>query len=226
MNNKKLYIKENGVRFRQSPETTEGAKFLSQGLELEFVDGPWLKVKLGNEVGWVHGDYITEINPNPVQVIQQMIQFIKGQVNLAADVITKSVREIIGDEYGGGKNGWELQCTEYATYRIKIKLGIDIKWPVKSGRDGGKWWKIFQDAGLYKIFSEPQANCVMCFTAGISTDPKINEIGHVAFVEAVLADDSVNVSEANWPRDGIYNERQISKNDWQNKYKAKFIKFT
>jgi len=223
---KKFYIKEDGVRFRRSPEITEGAKLLSQGQEIEFVDGPWVKAKLGDEEGWVHTDYITEINPNPAQVIQQIILFIKDQTNLAGGEITNTVRKIINDEYGGGINNWELQCTEYVTYRIKTKIGIDIKWPVKTGRNGGKWWKIFQDAGLYKILSEPQINCAMCFTAGISQDAAINEIGHVAFIEEVLMDGSVKVSEANWPHDGIYNERLISKSDWQNKYKAHFVDFS
>ncbi len=57
-------------------------------------------------------------------------------------------------------------------------------------------------------------------------NPQFNPpYGHVAFVEDILADGSVRISEANWPKDGIYNERTISKNDWQNKYGAKFIEF-
>jgi len=226
MNNKKLYIKENGVRFRRSPETTEGAKSLSQGEELEFIDGPWVKVKLGNEEGWVHGDYLTETNPGGEKIASDLPNFVTGQTNLADNPNTIKLRKIINDEFGGGRDRDYLNCTEYTQYRVKTKLGTDIKWPVKSGRNGGKWWKIFQDAGLYKIFTEPKPNCAMCFTAGISIDPKINEIGHIAFVEAVFADGSVKVSEANWPRDGIYNERQISKSDWQNKYKAQFVYFS
>lgn len=230
MNNKKLFIKENGVRFRRSPETTEGAKLLSQGQELEFVDGPWVKVKLGGEEGWVHTDYITEVKPSSAQAIQQVVQFIKGQVNLAGSEITKAVRKVINDEFHGGAENDHLNCTEYVQYRIKTKLGIDIKWPVKSGRDGGKWWKIFQDVGLYKILTEPKPNCAMCFTAGISTDPKTNEIGHVAFVEEVFPDWSVRISEANWlppgqKPQGQYSERVIPKSRWQNHYRARFVDF-
>lgn len=63
----------------------------------------------------------------------------------------------------------------------------------------------------------------MCFTVVRRQDGTITEEGHVAFVEQAFADGSVKVSEANWPHDGIYNERTISKADWQNKYKAQFV---
>ena len=225
MGSKKFYIKENEVRFRQSPETIEGAKLLSRGQELEFVDGPWLKVKLDNEVGWVHIDYLTEINSNSVQIIQQVVQFINGQANNAASEITKKVREIISDEFGLGKIGENLNCTEYVMYQIKMKTGVMIQWPMDRPRNGGKWADIFERNKLYKILSKPQVNCAMCFTSGISINPEVNEVGHVAFVEAVLSNNSIKISEANWPRDGIYSERIISKNDWQNKYKARFINF-
>ncbi len=225
MNDKKLYIKENEVRFRKFPEITEGAKLLSQGRELEFIDGPWVKVKLGDEEGWVHYDYLTETNPGGEKITSDLPNFIIGQTNLVDNPNTIKARKIINDEFGGGRDKDYLNCTEYVQCCVKTKLGKDIQWPLKSGRNGGKWWKIFQDAGFYKILNEPKPNCAMCFTAGISIDPKINEIGHVAFIENVLQDGSVKISEANWPRSGIYNERIISKYDWQNKYEARFIEF-
>lgn len=233
-NNKKLYIKEKGVRFRKSPDTSNSENIISnllQGQELILIDGPWMKVKLGDKEGWVHGDYITEANPNPTSAIQQAINFVVGSANLVDNPLVAAVRKIINDEFGGGRDGDHLNCTEYIQYRVKTKFGIDIKWPVKAGRNGGKWADIFQQYGLYKILTEPQINCAMCFTAGISTNPATNAIGHIAFVEDVLPDGSVKISEANWPPpgqapQGQYSERTIPKEKWQNQYKARFVLFT
>lgn len=223
----KIYIKEDGVRIRKSPETTEDAKFLSKSQELTFIDGPWVKVMFNNEEGWVHEDYVTELNPSPAQVVQQVVQFIKGEVNLGNSATTLAVRKIINNEFRGNTH---LNCTEYVQYRSKTKLNINIQWPIKSGRDGGKWADIFQQYRLYKVLTEPQTNCAMCFTTGISANPITNATGHVAFVEEVLSDGSVRISEANWPppgqtAKGQYSERTIPKGKWQDQYKAKFISF-
>ena len=227
----KVYVKEKDVNFRKQSETIDGAQKMEMGQELTVVDGPWFRVTKDGQQGWVRADYISETAPITNQITQPLADFILGQPNSAASDVTKKIRETIKDVLNGAKNGYALQCTEYTTYRVKTKLGIDINWPVQSGRNGGVWWKIFQDAGVYKILSEPKANCAMCFTAGISQDPTTNEIGHVAFVEEVTPDGSVKVSEANWPPKGQqprgqYNERTIPREKWQNQYKAKFVDFT
>ncbi len=215
-----LYSKVKGVRFRQTPDTKNAQNIIKELLESEevtLIDGPWLKVKVGEQEGWVHGDYLTEKEP--------IGKFKMGMPNLANDPMTEIVRKEINDEYKGGVNGWELQCTEYVTYRVKTKLGVVISWPVKSGRNGGKWGTIFQTHKTYPVTAEPKKNCAMSFTTGISTNPATNEIGHVAFVEEVFSNGSIKISEANWPRNGIYNERTLTKSEWKDKYKTQFIQF-
>lgn len=223
---KKLYIKEDGVRFRKSPDTLSDGNIirgLSKGQELIFIlsQEPWIKVKIGNEEGWVHSDYVIDTTP-----ITHSLAFVVGKDNLATDAVAIKLREAIGDEFGGGKENDHLNCTEYVQYRVKEKLGVTIKWPTDRPRNGGKWADIFERNSMYKILAEPKANCAMCFTTGISTKPEINAIGHVAFVEEVLPNNSIIISEANWPRDGIYSERPIPQTDWKNKYKARFIDFS
>lgn len=170
--NQKVYIKENGVRFRRSPDSSDERNIIkefSKDEEVVFLDGPWVKVVVGDQEGWVHEDYVNETPSAPPQSDPA---FIVGRANRADDATTKTVRAAINDEFHLGASGENLNCTEYVQYRVKTKLGITIRWPVKSGRNGGAWWKIFQDAGLYKILAEPQANCAMCFTAGIRTHLK------------------------------------------------------
>lgn len=222
----KVYIKEDDVNFRKQSEAIDGMQKMKGGQELIIVDGPWFRVAKDGQQGWVRADYILETPPTSTKSPLSPIDLIMGQPNLVVSDVTKKIRSIINDVLNGAKNGYDLQCTEYVTYRVKTKLNVDIKWPVSSGRNGGVWWKIFQDAGLYKILSEPGVNCAMCFTAGISQNPATNAIGHVAFVEELLPGGSVKISEANWPNQGKYNVRTITKAEWRDKYKARFVDFS
>lgn len=220
----KVYAKAAKLRFRESPDASGAGNIIRElpvGQEMAIVDGPWVKVKIGRTEGWVHADYIsTEAPERPASL------FTVGVPNLAGDDrTTHVVRAAIGDMYGGAANGWELQCTEYVTWRVKEVLGFLIDWPVTRGRNGGKWASIFKQYGTYPVSAQPARYAAMSFTAGISTDPKTNEIGHVAFVEEVFSDGSIRISEANWPRNGIYSERTLSKLEWQGKYKAMFTLF-
>ena len=228
--NQKLYTEADKLRFRKTPDTKNLKNLireLKKDQEVELLDGPWLKVRIGRTEGWIHGDYVTEEKPAGKKISKgaRSIEFKKGIPHLVNDEITKVIREIIDDEFNLGKAGYNLNCTEYVQYCVKEKLGIDIDWPVKSGRNGGKWASIFKKYNKYKILGQPKTNCAICFTDGISSDSKINEVGHVAFVEKVCPNGTVSISEANWPRNGIYNERSIPKEKWKNQYKAQFIEF-
>lgn len=157
---------------------------------------------------------------------EPILQLTKGGVYLADNSLIKKLREFIGDEFGLGKSGDCLNCTEYVQFRVKQKLGIDIKWPLDRPRNGGKWAAIFERNNLYEIFDSPKVNCAASFTTGISSDSKINEVGHIGFVEKVNDDGSIEISEANWPNQGKYNERRLEKWQWQDKYKCRFIDFS
>lgn len=223
-----------GVRFRSSPDaasTTNILRGLPKGQQVIYLNnnGIWFKVQIGNDQGWIRSDFLTPASPTQTQPIQQQLPLIKGVPNLFNSPNTIAIRAAINDEFHGGTD--HLNCTEYAEYRVKTKLGITINWPIKLGRNGGLWWKIFQDAGRYKVLTDPTPGCSMSFTAGISTNPATNAIGHVAFVEDVLPGGSISISEANWPPhgqlpQGQYSERIISKDQWQNQYKAKFVQFS
>jgi len=151
------------------------------------------------------------------------IKFIIGVPNFWNSDNTLKLRAIIKDEFKGGRNKWDLQCTEYAHYKIK-QNGIDIKWPVRYGRHGGKWADIFIKYKLYKVTDVPTAGCAMSFRESLKG--AAYETGHVAYVEKVWPDGSIYLSEANWPGKGKYNERKLTKAVWCNKYKARFISFS
>lgn len=222
----KVYAKENGINLRRTPDTSDESNIilkLKQDAEVLLVDEPWLKVKVVGEEGWVRMDKVVEVKNTPYDTGTSL--FIIGQAHPAEHATTKAVRTLISDVLNGSKNGYALQCTEYVTYCIQTRLGIIIQWPVSSGRHGGKWPEIFKDSKVYKVLSEPEVNCAVSFTEVRRKDGSLTEEGHVAFVEQVLPDGLIKISEVNWPKDGIYSERSILKDKWQNHYKAKFVKF-
>jgi len=150
----------------------------------------------------------------------EVIKFKIGIPNLWNSNNTVKLRALIKDEFKGGKNKWDLQCTEYVHYRIK-QNGVNIKWPIKYGRHGGKWADIFTKYKLYKVADAPTVGDAMSFRESLKGAAYIT--GHVAYVEKVFPDGSIYISEANWPGKGKYNERKLAKIVWCNKYKAKFI---
>ena len=150
-----------------------------------------------------------------------------GVPNLAKDDNTIKVRKFINYEFGlNFETDW-LQCTEYVQYKVLKELRIRINWAGRVGRrDGVDWPAQFLKLGRYNELKTPKRGCAMSFASGCRVPP-----GHVAYVEDVLENGSIFISEANWPPPGQktrgqYNERPLTKNDWQNKYKGRFIDFS
>lgn len=155
------------------------------------------------------------------QLVQHLMDtpaFVIGQPNPANGSNTRKLREIIGDEFGLGKEGDVLNCTEYVQWKVRETTGKDIVWPATRPRNGGSWPMIFSKARIYGVSSIPRSSTAMAFK--IAGTP-----GHVCFVEEVTRDGSVRVSEANWPNQGIYNERLIPEPQWK-AYGARFIDFS
>lgn len=230
---KKLYISsEIGLRMRTTPEIKDDNIIITVdfGKEVSVIQeqDKWFKVKIEDKEGWVSCYYLTE-NPPTKQTPELQKKestsdvlptFKIGVVNLANDSNTVKLRKIINDAFGCGANGYDLQCTEYVHYKIQ-QLGITINWPAERPRHGGRWATIFEKSGQYKILSSPKAGCAMSFTSGL----KNSNIGHVAFVEEIYNNEAIKISEANWPPPGKYCERILTKDQWQDKYKGRFIDF-
>lgn len=161
-----------------------------------------------------------------IEVTPELPVFEVDQPNPALADNTIKLRKIINKAFGLNFEKDCLQCTEYVQYKVKITFNIDIDWSGRIGhRHGGRWIDQFTRLGRYKILDTPKKGCAMSFA-----NPNFNKPwGHVAFVEEVLEDEneSIKISEANWPNKGIYNERTLSKQEWsQEKWGAKFIDFT
>lgn len=213
----KVFITSKALNVRASSDVSSSANILGKllyGEEAEplALENGWYKINYQGKDGWISSEYTHDVTDKPTAAINLQI----GVLNDSKSQNTILIRKFINDEFGGGKNNWDLQCVEYVHYKIK-NLGCDIDWPIKNGRDGGKWASIFLSQKKYTVSDDPTTHCAMSFT-------KLSGYGHVAFVETVLSDGSVKISEANWPDNGKYNERIVN-NVMQQKYGAKYIKF-
>lgn len=230
-----LYVNsEIGLNVRSLPDvTSEKIGAIPHGTEVSVLNEQekWFEIKSGDLQGWVSSVYLVEEKPieRKQRIIKEDVmsglpQFKIAVANFSGDINTIKLRKIINYEFNLDFDKDELQCTEYAQYRIQ-QMGIKIQWPVRANRNGGNWANIFEKHGSYKVLNQPKAGCAMCFTTGFRT-LAMNAIGHVAFVEQVFDDESVRITEANWPRPGKYNERIVPISEWRDKYKCRFVDFS
>ena len=65
----------------------------------------------------------------------------------------------------------------------------------------------FREIGSARVQTMPSVGAVMECT--------MSEKGaHLAYVEKVFPDQSIQISEADWPDRGIYNERILTESEW------------
>jgi hypothetical protein len=155
-----------------------------------------------NEVsGWVLRDDLADkaSSAHPI--------FVKGEENLVDDSNTAQVRTIIGDEFGLGRSEFALQAGEYVLYRL-WKRGVLVKWPEVRPRMPGAWHEILKGCVGVTLHTVPKAGVVMEYMLE-------DAMGHVAYVDAVFPDETITISEVNNPHSGVYNERTLSKEEWQ-----------
>lgn len=215
-----IVLAEGGLHLRSLPEIepTNVIGVIPDGQAVRIVGSScdWFSVACHLEgekrIGWANGGYL--VAPEKYEP-----HFVVGEPNRRDSANTLAVRAVINDEFGGGRHKWDLQCTEYVQFRLH-QLGIDIDWPIRHSRNGGRWANIFAEHEKYRVLSEPKKHCAVSFTNGI-----IGGVGHVAVVERVNKDESIKISEANWPGEGMYNERVLSRPEWQDKYRGQFIAF-
>ena len=231
---KKLYVNsEIGLRMRSTAEIKKDniVTTIPFGEEVVVIkeNDKWFKIKYDDKEGWSSCYYLIEGSPikqstelPKKESMENVLPVFKMYAsNLANDSNTIKLRKIIRDQFGGGANSWDLQCTEYVHYRIQL-MGIIINWPNERPRHGGRWATIFKNSGRYKVSNQPRAGSAMSFTSGLRN----SNVGHIAFVEDVYENESIKISEANWPPPGKYCERVLTKAQWKDKYKGRFIDFT
>jgi hypothetical protein len=134
-------------------------------------------------------------------------EFVVGEENTSQDPNTLRLRACIHDEFHGGETEVPLQAGEYVLYRL-IRKGQTVNWPRVRPRTPGRWHTILRGVPGVYIGIVPKTGSVMECTLE-------NDIGHLAYVEAVFPDERITISEVNNPDNGIYQERTLTKAEWQ-----------
>lgn len=209
-----VYVATSGAPLRFAPEKGSDTVIARMpfGSMLVAVEqkGEWVRVFYSGMEGYVEivdlADRAAYVHP----------KFAIGQENDAHDPTTARVRAMIEDEFSYGEGDTPLQAEEYVLYKL-ARNGIHPKWPTVRPRAAGAWTRILRGAEGVRVASEPSARSIV--------EWEEEGKGHVAFIEAVYPDESIQLSEANWPDRGIYNERVMAKEEWTRLHPS-FIAFS
>jgi hypothetical protein len=197
------YVATSGAPLRIQPEKgmdtiIDRMPFGAMLVAVEQV-GEWVRVFHAGKEGFVElidlADRAAFVHP----------KFVIGAPNDANDPATERVRAMIQDEFSYGEGEMPLQAEEYVLYKL-VRNGVRPAWPSTRPRTPGTWARILRGAPGVSISVEPSPRSVVEWDLGHK--------GHVAFVEAVYPDGTIQLSEANWPDRGIYNERVLVREEW------------
>lgn len=171
----------------------------------------WSLVAVGNKKGYIR---TADLAHHAAAVYPE---FCIGEENGAQHTNTIRLRSVIRDEFSASLSHTPLQAHEYAYYKL-CRRGVRIPWPDIRPRTPGTWTHILGLLPDVRITEEPQQGAVMEI-------PAQKEKAHLAYVEKVFSDESLLLSEADWPDRGIYNERVVTKAEWQ-LWRPSFIIFS
>jgi hypothetical protein len=164
-------------------------------------EGHWTRVFHRGTEGWVSLDDIVD------KAAYVYPTFVIGESNMASDPNTERIRAMIGDEFSCGEGDLPLQAEEYVLYKL-VRAGAAVVWKDVRPRIAGTWASTIDVSKHATISTTPSPRSVIEWRA-------LDGRGHVAFVETVSSDESIYLSEANWPERGIYNERTLVQEEWQ-----------
>lgn len=163
--------------------------------------GRWSQVSVNGLNGWILRDDLLDRSAYVYP------QFIVGATNVCDDPNTLRTRACIRDEFAGSVTELPLQSSEYVLYRL-MRKGIEIAWPNIRPRSEGRWHEVLKGVADVHMGMRPREGMVMEYVTEEGH-------GHMAYVEAVFPEETISISEANFPNDGIYNERILTKNEWK-----------
>lgn len=165
----------------------------------------WVHVVVGDRRGYMP---TAALAPDAASVYPT---FVIGEANEASTTNTIRLRSVIRDEFSASLSQLPLQAHEYVYYRL-LRRGARIAWPDIRPRTPGSWAKILGTLENAVVSDEPSVGAVMEYALPEETT---EGSAHLAYVEKVFHDCSIQISEADWPDRGAYNERVLVEAEWK-----------
>jgi hypothetical protein len=164
------------------------------------IGGRWAYIKADEKEGWIFKDALRE------QAKDVFPLFEDGKVYDAMSEETKKLRLCIHDMFWGDKSSLLLTDAEYVTYKLQRKQRM-LPWTEERPRTPGTWQKKLRGCFGVHIGIRPKTDSVMEYI--------IEDIGYVAYVEAVFPDDSIKLSAVGLLEEGVFSETILAKEQWK-----------
>ena len=171
-----------------------------QNVRLISLQGRWAQVRLAGMVGWVFKDSLVMKSSDVYPYFTRDIQYDSKNPQ------TIKLRACIDDAFGGAASGYVLSAAEYVQYRLTQKNRI-IDWGDIRMRIPGTWQRKLAGRTGIHIGIAPKTESVMEYV--------YDDMGHLAFVEAVFPDESIKISEIGKYDDASYTELTLSCEEWK-----------
>lgn len=171
-----------------------------QTVLLQKVGGRWAEVLYQGTNGWILKDVLRERREDIHPQLQPGVQY------LAHDSETIKLRACIGDAFGGARAGLPLSGAEYVTYRLSLAKRL-IEWPTDGPRIPGTWQKKLRGLPSIHQSINPQTGTIMEYV--------IDDVGYVAYVDAVFPDKSIKVTAVGAPEEGTYTEEVLTQEEYK-----------
>ncbi|MEZ4199979.1 MAG: hypothetical protein R3B69_00005, partial [Candidatus Paceibacterota bacterium] len=163
------------------------------------VQNRWSQVRYEDTIGWIVREKLSDSEPN--------VQFLSEVYYGADSNETEQVRAFIDDSFAGKLLAAPLQDVEYVTYRLK-KKNLALPWGTERPRTAGAWQRLLRGKAGVHISITPNEDSIMEVVYEDDT-------GHVLFVDAVLPDQSLLVSEIGYPDVGQFYARTMTHEEWR-----------
>ncbi len=200
-----VYAARHNVPLLTSPENGPDTTLhvLAYGDMVMMLDaGPqWSYVAAGDKKGYVE----TSLLARHAGAVYP--EFVIGEENGPRAMNTVRLRSVIRDEFSTSHTHAPLTAHEYVYYKLR-RRGLHITWPDVRPRTSGSWARILAPLENVAEHTEPSVGDVMEIAPAEGK-------AHLAYVEKVFNDGSIQISEADWPERGIYNERVLVAEEWR-----------
>lgn len=171
-----------------------------QSVLLKKIGGRWAEVETASSTGWVLKDSLALRRED---VLPSLVEDVVYDAHHAETI---KLRAAIGDEFGGARADLPLSAAEFVTYKLQ-QHKLKINWNTDSPRVAGSWQFKLKGVNGIHMTVIPKTHTIMEYS--------LEDIGYLAFVEAVFPDSSVKITQVGFPEDGYYREVILTQEEYR-----------